>query len=108
MLPAPITWRLVNSRYTASHPGSSIPRSGTSALRNVTTGSFNIAIGGDAGSGVTAGSNNIHIGHLGEAADSNVIRIGSGQAGTYLAGTVHATAFSGDGSALTGVTAVYK
>lgn len=81
---------------------------GTSALRNVTTGSFNIAIGGNAGSGVSAGSNNIHIGHLGEAADSNVIRIGSGQVGTYLAGTVHATAFSGDGSALTGVTAVYQ
>ena len=81
---------------------------GTSALRNVTTGSFNLAIGGNAGSGVTAGSNNIHIGHLGEAADSNVIRIGFGQVGTYLAGTVHATAFSGDGSALTGVTAVYK
>ena len=81
---------------------------GTSALRNATTGSFNIAIGGDAGSGVSAGSYNIHIGHLGEAADSNVIRIGTGQVGTYLAGTVHAPAFSGDGSALTGVTAVYQ
>lgn len=81
---------------------------GTSALRNATTGSFNIAIGGDAGSGVSAGSYNIHIGHLGEAADSNVIRIGFGQLGTYLAGTVHAPAFSGDGSALTGVTAVYQ
>ena len=81
---------------------------GTSALRNITTGSSNIAIGRHAGFGVSAGSNNIHIGHLGEAADSNVVRIGSGQVGTYLAGTVHATAFSGDGSALTGVTAVYQ
>ena len=81
---------------------------GASALQNVTTGSSNIAIGVYAGYGVSAGSNNIHIGHQGEAADSNVVRIGSGQVGTYLAGTVHATAFSGDGSALTGVAAVYQ
>ena len=81
---------------------------GTSALRIATTGSSNIAIGSSAGAAVTAGDNNIHIGHPGDAADSNMIRIGAGQVGTYLAGTVHATAFSGDGSALTGVTAVYQ
>ena len=81
---------------------------GTGALRIATTGSSNIAIGSSAGAAVTAGDNNIHIGHPGDASDSNVIRIGAGQVGTYLAGTVHAPAFSGDGSALTGVTAVYQ
>ena len=81
---------------------------GTSALRIATTGSSNIAIGSSAGAAITAGDNNIHIGHPGDASDSNVIRIGAGQVGTYLAGTVHATAFSGDGSQLTGITAVYQ
>ena len=51
------------------------------------TGNRNIAIGSDAGSGVSAGEKNIHIGSVGQAGDSNVIRIGltGDQNAIYLA-----------------------
>jgi hypothetical protein len=35
-------------------------------------------LGSNAGSSVTTGSNNIHIGAFGQAADTNTIRIGKG------------------------------
>jgi hypothetical protein len=46
------------------------------ALLNNKTGSSNIAVGSQAGSNLTTGSNNIHIGNLGVAGESGKIRIG--------------------------------
>jgi len=71
------------------------------------TGSNNTALGAQAGYNQTTGSNNIYIGYnvTGTAAESNVTRIGSGQTQTYIAGTVTATGFVGDGSLLNNVSA---
>jgi hypothetical protein len=63
---------------------------GQGALYYNTTGSNNIALGGVAGFNITTGTNNIHIGNQGYSSDNNVIRIGTVQSGTYLAGTVYA------------------
>jgi hypothetical protein len=60
---------------------------GFGALQNNTGGSFNIALGYNAGASIT-GSSNIDIGNPGLSTDTNIIRIGSGQTATYLAGTV--------------------
>jgi len=68
------------------------------ALRNLTTGSSNIAIGNDAGLNLTAGeSNNIYIGNLGMAGESNTIRIGTtpNQTATFIAGINGTTSASG-------------
>jgi hypothetical protein len=63
---------------------------GYEALFNNTSGSNNIALGYEAGYNLTTGSSNIDIGNLGVATDTNIIRIGSGQTSTYLAGnSVH-------------------
>jgi hypothetical protein len=50
------------------------------------TGSNNIALGYQAGSQWTTGSNNIVIGHVGGSNDANIIRIGTSQTATYVAG----------------------
>ena len=63
---------------------------GASALSNNTTGSNNIALGFLAGDNVT-GDNNIDIGAEGVAGDSNTIRIGTNQRGTFIAGIRGAT-----------------
>jgi hypothetical protein len=63
---------------------------GCYALNLATTGSNNIALGYQAGQTITAGSSNIDIGNPGFASDANVIRIGTGQTATYLAGNVYA------------------
>jgi uncharacterized coiled-coil protein SlyX len=56
------------------------------ALQN-NTGSFNTALGFNAGANLTTGSNNIDIGALGVAGESNTIRIGAGrQTATFIAG----------------------
>jgi hypothetical protein len=62
--------------------------SGIDALGSNTTGSWNTAIGAGAGQNATTGNYNIYIGSdvYGSAGDSNVIRIGSGQTQTYIAG----------------------
>ena len=70
---------------------------GNDALVN-NTGSGNIALGSRAGYFLTTGDNNIFIGNEGSAAESKIIRIGSGQTDTYLVGVIH-----GDGSGLTNV-----
>ncbi len=70
------------------------------------TGDSNIGIGSQAGQSLTTGSNNIYIGNQGASSESNIIRIGSGQTSTFLAGTVRATSFVGDGSGLTGIAAL--
>jgi hypothetical protein len=64
------------------------------------TGSNNTAIGYSAGSSATTGGNNIYIGYMvtGSAGDSDVIRIGSGQTETYIAGIYGASI--GTGSAV--------
>jgi len=59
---------------------------GRDALGTNTTGSNNIAIGVGAGVGLTTGDNNIDIGNAGAAGEANVIRIGNGQAGAFIAG----------------------
>jgi hypothetical protein len=65
---------------------------GSQALYNLKTGSGNIALGFQAGYNLpAAGANNIDIGNQGNSSDTNIIRIGSSQTDTYLAGTVHAT-----------------
>jgi hypothetical protein len=69
--------------------------SGVGALGANTTGSYNIALGYAAGLNLTTGSSNIDIGNWGAAADTNIMRIGSGQTQTYIAGIYGATAASG-------------
>jgi hypothetical protein len=60
------------------------------------TGSYNIALGFDAGLNITTGSSNIDIGNMGLVTDTNIIRIGSGQTQAFIAGQI-----VGDGSGLT-------
>ncbi len=51
---------------------------GNNALRNITTGSSgNIALGAEAGTNLNTGSNNIYLGSLGVATESNTLRIGT-------------------------------
>ena len=77
---------------------------GSNALRDNVAGSRNLAFGFFAGNN-SRGSNNIYFNNPGDAADQGVIRIGAPGVhnATYLTGKVH-----GDGSGLTGVTAVYQ
>ena len=60
---------------------------GTYAFQHMTAGNGNVGIGYYAGNGLNAGSNNIYIGNPGAASDNNLIRIGNGQAETFIAGT---------------------
>jgi hypothetical protein len=57
------------------------------------TGANNIGLGSNAGSSLTTGSNNIDIGNVGVAAESNTIRIGKQgtQTRTFVAGITGAT-----------------
>jgi len=73
---------------------------GVQALNDNTSGSNNIALGDAAGFYIATGSSNIDIGNLGVATDTNIIRIGSGQAQAFIAGVIN-----GDGSGLTNVNA---
>jgi hypothetical protein len=68
---------------------------GMNALFNNTTGCSNIAFGYMAGSNLTTGSYNIDIGNMGLATDTNIIRIGSGQTQTFIAGISGANASGG-------------
>ena len=97
------------SALRANETGSSNTAIGNSALFG-TTSSFNIGLGYDAGSAHVTGDNNIYIGHRGIADETGIIRIGTPgtHTQTYLQGTVTATSFVGDGSALTNVRAVYQ
>jgi hypothetical protein len=78
--------------------GSGNTAEGYEALINNHTGSNNIAVGYLAGFNLNAGSSNIDIGNQGLVTDTNIIRIGSGQSQTYLAGVVTATSFQSDSS----------
>jgi len=61
---------------------------GTYAFQNMTAGTGNIGLGYIAGQNLSAGTNNIYIGSPGASADNEVIRIGNGQAQTFIAGTI--------------------
>jgi hypothetical protein len=69
---------------------------GYQALENNDTGSNNIAVGYQAGMNINTASSNIDIGNAGTFTDNNVIRIGSGQSQTYIAGNLN-----GNGGGLT-------
>jgi hypothetical protein len=60
---------------------------GEDALESA-TGSNNIALGYEAGSGINTGSGNIDIGNTGLSTDTNIIRIGYAQTQTYIAGVL--------------------
>jgi hypothetical protein len=53
-----------------------------------TSGSYNIALGYQAGFNIINGSSDIDIGNEGVAGDNNIIRIGSGQTDTFIAGVI--------------------
>lgn len=80
---------------TANTSGSDNTAVGMDSLYS-STGNNNIALGYQAGYNITAGSYNIDIGNLGLATDANIIRIGSCQTQTFIAGVI-----TGDGSGLT-------
>jgi trimeric autotransporter adhesin len=60
----------------------------------LTNGSYNILLGFGAGQVLTTGSSNIDIGNYGVAGDNNIVRIGSSQTATYLAGDVYGNSFN--------------
>jgi hypothetical protein len=72
---------------------------GVGALYSNTNGSYNIALGYEAGYNLS-GSSNIDIGNMGVASDNNIIRIGSGQTSTFIAGVLN-----GNGGGLTNLNA---
>ena len=73
---------------------------GSGALSLYSSGSFNIALGFQAGFNISTGSSNIDIGNQGAFDDNNIIRIGSSQAQTFIAGVIN-----GDGGGLTDLSA---
>ncbi|HZU43535.1 MAG TPA: tail fiber domain-containing protein [Terriglobales bacterium] len=84
-----------NNALTSNTIGSFNTAVGDSALLNVAGNSnFNIAIGANAGKNLTTGANNIYLGSLGVATESNTLRLGAGQTRTFVAGVyaAHATA----------------
>ena len=94
-------WALVNningSQNTAdgnqalgdNTSGSYNTADGVLALLGNRSGSNNIALGYEAGYNLTTGSSNIDIGNLGVAGEANIIRIGTGQTSTYIAGVIN-------------------
>ncbi|HWX17729.1 MAG TPA: tail fiber domain-containing protein [Chthoniobacterales bacterium] len=61
-------------------------------------GSFNIAVGYNAGANLTTGSNNVDIGNVGVAGESNTLRIGAmSQTATFIRGISGATVAGGVG-----------
>jgi hypothetical protein len=64
-----------------------------------TTGSFNIALGAEAGGNLTTGSSNIDIGNRGVAGETNTIRIGTREkhTNTFIAGISGVTVAGGVG-----------
>jgi hypothetical protein len=69
---------------------------GAYSFMSLTSGSGNLALGEGAGSSLTSGNNNIYLGSPGASSDNNVVRIGSGQTQTFLAGTTLANALNVD------------
>jgi hypothetical protein len=67
---------------------------GYDALYNA-TGSYNTALGNSAGFNINSGTNNIDIANAGTFNDDGIIRIGDGQAQTFIAGIENATVSGG-------------
>jgi len=80
--------------------GSNNMGDGVEVLNNNTSGSYNIALGYQAGYDIATGNSNIDIGNPGLSTDANIIRIGSNQTTTYIAGVIN-----GDGGGLTNLNA---
>ena len=89
----------VGSAALFSSTGNSNTAVGSSALNLLTSGGFNIAIGSFAGTSLTSGTNNIYVGADAGGDESNVIRIGSGQTATVIAG-IYGAAIGGSGLAV--------
>ena len=81
--------------------GSDNTANGVNALALNTSGSDNIALGYQAGYNISTGSSNIDIGNQGFSTDTNIIRIGSGQSQTFIAGVIN-----GNGAGLTNLSGV--
>ncbi len=98
----------VGQSGNATTSGSYNTANGYRALEFNTSGSYNIALGYQAGDSIITGSSNIDIGNYGLYTDSNIIRIGTLQTATYLAGTVYANgvALTSDRNAKENFTAV--
>ena len=92
-------FNLANGGYAlfSNTSGSGNTAIGIQALNSSTSGSNNIAVGYQAGYNLT-GSSNIDIGNEGFSTDTNIIRIGSGQSQTFIAGVIN-----GNGRGLTGI-----
>jgi len=50
------------------------------------TGTKNIALGYQAGANLTSGKNNMYLGNVGVSSESQLIRVGTGQTRTFIAG----------------------
>jgi hypothetical protein len=86
-----IGWQALFSNTT----GNANTACGSAALLS-STGFRNIALGADAGSNLTTGSDNIDIGNFGVSGESDTIRIGNmGHTATYLAGIAGQTVGAG-------------
>ncbi len=81
--------------YSGGTGGSNVA-DGALALYSSVTGGNNIALGHQAGYYITSGSSNIDIGNPGLPTDTNLIRIGTGQTQTFIAGVIN-----GNGAGLT-------
>ena len=64
------------------------------ALKNTTTGHYNLALGTNAGYLLTSGSYNIYLGHSGVSTESSTLRLGSAQTRAFVAG-VYGAAVAG-------------
>jgi trimeric autotransporter adhesin len=89
-----------NSALHSNTNGNNNTAIGVAALYYNTSGSANIALGVQAGNFITTGSSNICIGNVGLSTDTNIIRIGSGQTQTFIAGVIN-----GNGGGLTNLNA---
>jgi hypothetical protein len=84
-----------NASLFSNTNGTGNTADGYHALIDNASGSNNIAVGYLAGQNIT-GNSNIDIGNVGSASDNNVIRIGSGQSQTYIAGVIQGALFTGN------------
>jgi hypothetical protein len=77
-----------NSALGGNGCGSFNTAVGDSALLNLNSlcGGGNIAVGAGAGRNLTSGNNDIYLGALGNATESNTMRLGQGQTRTFITG----------------------
>lgn len=85
-----IGWNTLYSTIGHHAGGTCNTAVGAGALSYDPTGNNNIAIGCGAGSALTSGDNNIYIGSTGQQGDTAVMRIGTGEAQTFIGGIFNA------------------